>query len=287
LVSKTYQHDILGFDVGIKFGIATMTDADKKYDFVTPDYLDIKNPLGGTFRLVAGTDYDAKVTGVPTVVGEDKEYSVRMKQTTANTLLYNYYKTQNSGSDVLFPIPKGLNLPAVPLPMPQAALGLPFGIELMVRFVPTISAGTAGKFNYSGFGLRYDIDQWLPLFPVDIAVHFMTQKMNFKSTDDKDVFSASGTAYGLEVSKKLFILTLYGGFQLEKATFTLGAINGKFTAGDGTVTPFTIPETTFDGKNSSRVTFGLRLLLLFINAHVEYSLAKTPVIAAGVGISIR
>jgi hypothetical protein len=273
-------HGVLGFDVGVKFGFALITDADKKYDFVTPDHL---NYSGVT--LTAGTDYNAVVPGVPTAVGaKDAKNYVKMLH---SSVYYPLFHTQHPDDDVLFQIPNGFNLPAVPLIMPQAAIGLPFGLEVMVRFIPTVSATNAGKFNYMGFGLRYDIDRWIPMIPVDIAVHFMTQKMNFKSKDDQDIFNASGTAFGIEVSKKLLFLTVYGGLQLEKATFTLSQIDGKFTTPDGTDTPFTIPEMTFEGKDKSRATLGVRLLLLIVNLQAEYSFAKTPVAAIGVGISFR
>jgi hypothetical protein len=135
-----------------------------------------------------------------------------------------------------------------------------------------------------GFGLRYDIDQWLPLFPIDIAVHFMTQKMNFKSSTDNDIFTAKGTAYGFEVSKRLIILTLYGGFQLESSTLTLADFQGYSPELAQTVT---IPGFEVKGSNKSRFTVGVRLLLLIINVHAEYSLAKNPVIAIGAGLSLR
>ena len=273
-------HGVLGFDVGLKVSLAQITNDQKTYDFVTPPQLSF---AGGT--LTAGTDYAAVVTGVPTVVGDkNTKYYLRMKSSSA---YYNVYKTANNGSDILFQIPNGFDLPAVPMPMPQAAIGLPFGLEVMIRFIPTVSATDAGKFNSMGFGLRYDIDRWIPMFPLDVAVHFMTQKMNFKSKDDNDIFNASGTAFGIEVSKKLLFLTVYGGLQLEKATFTLSQINGKFTTPDGTITTFTIPEMTFEGQNKSRATLGLRLLLAVVNLQAEYSFAKTPVAALGVGISFR
>jgi hypothetical protein len=284
-------HSVLGFDVGIKIGLARITDAQKKYDFISPDHINIKIPNTQTqVQLIAGTDYDAGVTGVPTAVGEKgTKYYVKMKRSTTDLVkqgIYDNLVAQN-GSNNLFQIPNGFDLPAVPLPMPQAAIGLPFGLEVIARFIPTVSAGDAGKFNYMGFGLRYDIDQWIPKVPVDIAVHFMTQKMNFKSKSDNDIFKASGTAYGIEVSKRLVFLTVYGGFQLEKASFTLAKIDGKFVTPDGTETPFTIPEMTFDGENKSRATLGLRVLLAVINIHAEYSFAKTPVAALGIGVSLR
>ncbi len=273
-------HGVLGFDVGVKFGFAMITDADKKYVFITPSHL---NYLGGT--LTAGTDYDASVSDAPTAVGaKDANLFVKMKQTST---YYTAFHLAHPNDDNLFEIPNGFGLPAVPLIMPQAAIGLPFGLEVMIRFIPTVSATSAGKFNYMGFGLRYDVDKLIPMCPVDIAVHFLTQQMNFKSNDDKDIFKATGFAYGIEASKKLLFLTVYGGLQLEKATFTLSKIDGNFTTPDGTNTPFTIPEMTFVGKDRSRATIGLRALLAVVNLHVEYSVAKNPVFAAGIGVSFR
>jgi hypothetical protein len=272
-------HGVLGFDVGVKLGFALITDADKKYRFEAPTSL---NFSGGT--LSAGIDYERYIDDAPTAVGvKDAKKVVKMLPT--STYYAAFHALHND--DVLFEIPNGFGLPAVPLPMPQAAIGLPFGLEVMVRFIPTVSATDAGKFNYMGFGLRYSIDQWIPMFPLDVSVHFMTQKMNFTSKDDKDIFNATGVAYGIEASKKLLFLTVYGGFQLEKASFTLLKFDCKFTTPDGSETLIPIPEMTFDGKNKSRATIGLRVLLAVVNLHAEYSIAKTPVLAAGIGISFR
>ncbi|MBN1396430.1 MAG: hypothetical protein JXA06_00185 [Bacteroidetes bacterium] len=272
-------HESLGFDIGIKFGMSLVKDADKKYNFVTPSRL---NFGGGT--LIAGVDYESSVPDVPTAVGAtNAKKSVKMLPTSS------YYQAFHDlhNDDVLFEIPDGFDLPAVPMPMLQAAIGLPLGLEVMVRFLPTLSAGDVGKINHMGFGLRYSIDQWIPLCPVDIAAHFMTQKINFKSDADKDIFKATGYAYGIEASKKLLFVTVYGGFQLEKASFTLSQLEGEFSTPDGSKTPFTIPEMTFDGKNKSRVTLGLRVLLAVVNIHAEYNIASNSVFAGGIGISLR
>ncbi len=52
----------------------------RQYDFRTPDFINIT--VGGITRQIhAGTDYDAVITGVPTVVGEDKGRLVRLRPT--------------------------------------------------------------------------------------------------------------------------------------------------------------------------------------------------------------
>jgi hypothetical protein len=294
-------HDVLGFDVGVKLAMSRFTDEDKTYALTLPTTMTVNPsalgytgyPSGTTVTLSslgANPNYSSSVIG-NSAVGAQEEVDVK-------TL--GGFGTVKNGSTVIgsvpvpagkiiLPLPGGLDLgtmgkTGVPLPMPQLNLGLPFGLEFMLRYIPTVSSGDAGKFNYMGFGLRYSIDQWIPFCPVDLAVHFMTQKMNFKSTDDKDIFSASGTAYGVEVSKRLFILTLYGGFQLENSTLTLNDFQGYSPEIGQTVT---IPGFEVKGSNKSRFTVGARLLLLIVNVHAEYSIAKNPVIAIGAGISIR
>lgn len=289
-------HSSLGFDVGLKFGFALIPDADRKYTFLTPDSIYIKNPAleSQIITLKAGTDYDAEVPGAPTAVGDKKnKFYVTMKRATGSTqedtikrAIYDNLVARY-GSNNLFQLPNGFDLPAIPLPMPQATIGLPFGLEVMVRFIPTVSATEAGKFNYMGFGLRYDIDRLIRKSPLDIAVHFMTQKMNYKSKSDNDIFKATGTAYGIEASKRFLFFTVYGGFQLETSTFTLAQIDGNFTTPDGQVTAFTIPEMTFEGKNKSRFTIGFRALIALVDVHAEYSFANSPVLAVGIGVSLR
>ena len=48
-----------------------------------------------------------------------------------------------------------------------------------------------------------------------------------------------------------------------------------------------IPGFSVDGKNTSRFHVGVRLLLLIVNVHADYSFAQQPVLTAGVGISFR
>ena len=264
-------HDVLGFDVGVKISLARPSTDDKTYKFDMPATITYSGQT-----LTRGTHYATTITA-NSAVGDKAATEVR-------TIAAGGTGGVIPANTLIMTLPGGFDLPAIPLPMPQVNVGLPLGLEVMARFVPTISAGDAGKFNMQGFGIRYDIDQWIPLFPIDIAAHFFTQKMNFKDKNDKDVFSGSGTAYGVEISKKLFILTVYGGFQLEKGKMELGSFTGKDPSTGAAVT---VNGFTVDGANTSRVTVGARLLLLLINAHVEYSVAKNPVITAGVGISIR
>ena len=168
-------HDILGFDIGVKVSAALIKDADKTYSFSMPTTLTVPNPYisGENVLLQYGTDYNASYT-LPTAVGA-KGDDVTLPGTTTQIknvkVIYSNQTTATGNQKIpLMILPGGFNV--VPLVLPQFDLGLPFGLEVMARYVPKMAAGDFGKVSLNGFGLRYDIDQWLPLFPINIAVHF-------------------------------------------------------------------------------------------------------------------
>ncbi len=269
-------HDILGFDVGVKLSAALTVDEDKVFDLVLPDQI-----VYSGFTLRAGIDYDKVITGSPTALGETTGKEVKVKSTSGFGPLRG---------QTIFTTPQGFNLKGVPLIVPQASVGLPLGIEVIGRFIPTVTIPPSsfgepvGKVNFIGFGLRHDIDQYIPLCPIDIAVHFMTQKLTISDNNDNKILSGSGTAYGVEVSKGLVLFTLYGGFQLEKSSWDLEPY--KFSD-PSTGTTVDVKGFSVEGKNKSRFHAGVRLLLLIVNIHADYSFASQPVITAGVGITLR
>jgi len=269
-------HDILGFDIQAKLSAAQISSGDKTYDFKMPATFQYTDPFGLQHTFVAGVDYPSTVKA-PTAVGSKDTVGVHTFKT-ANTL---------QQSILIFSHPGGFNLPMVPLVMPQASLGLPFGFEAMVRFIPTVKVGDVGKVNFLGFGLRADIGKFIPVpLPIDIAVNFATQKFNFKDSSGSNLLQANAKAYGIQVSKTLAVITFYAGFQLEKSSFTVGPYNAQLNTGN-TATTVNVPQFTVDGDNSSSLIVGLRLHLAILNIHAEYDIAKTPVLAAGVGFSIR
>ncbi|MBI4417172.1 MAG: hypothetical protein HY563_00240 [Ignavibacteriales bacterium] len=246
-------HGILGFDVHIKLTGSIVQESDKKYLFETPATI-------GSFNR--GTDYPAEVEA-NTVVGSKDVTPIKL----------------NNGTPTGFEIPGGLDIPTTPLLVPQVSIGLPFGFEVMGRFFPTAKIGDVGKVNLLGFGLRHDVDQYIPLLPLDVAVHIFTQKLTYEDGGGAKLLEATGTAYGIEVSKHLILLTLYAGFQLESSTIKVG--------------PYTVQGTTTsvefeaEGNTTSRVLLGARISLLFLNLHADYNIGTTKAFALGVGISFR
>lgn len=281
-------HNLFGFDISLKHISVQVSSNEKKFSFLTPENLLIRNPSGiGVAQLIRGQDYDEFIPDAPTIAGDIEGRTLRINP---NSSYYNNYKNSHGGSDELLRTQRGYLMPTVPIVVPQISIGLPFGFEAMFRFLPTMKAmevGDAGKFSYIGYGLRYDLQQWLSFLPFDIALHYAKQKMNFKSEAENDIFIVDGSAYGFELSKNLSLLTLYAGYQRESASFKLNQLTGNYQTLDGLNNPFIIEEQTFTGKNKSRFTVGASLLLYIINIQAEYSIAEVPVYTLGIGISTQ
>lgn len=282
-------HDVLGFDIGVKVSIVRVKDENKLMRLTLPSTISVNartfNPTypNTPITFTAGVDYPSEVT-TSTVFGPETTTPVRLSGNKSVSIA-GYGTVNIPVNTTILELPGGLYDKAIlPFAVPQVAVGLPLGLEVIGRYAPPLNVGEIGKFTYFGIGFRYDIDQWIPMLPIDIAAHFVTQKMTFKSKSDKDIFTAKGTAYGLEVSKKLLFITLYGGFQLEKATMSLGNYDYLDPA---TGSLITVQGFDVTGENKSRATVGVRFLLLILNVHAEYSFAKVPVATAGVGISLR
>jgi hypothetical protein len=264
-------HGVLGFDIGLKIGAANFADLSKTYTFATPATMTV-----GAATLVRGTNYDASVEA-PTAIGASagKSLTVRNAGALNGTTLLTF---PGSVKEITGFYPSSATL--------QASVGLPFGLEVMGRFIPSTKVGSFGKIGLTGFGVRYDIDQWIPVpLPVDIAIHFATQKLTLKDVDGKrDVLTASGSAYGIEASVGLLFLDFYAGFQLEGSTVSLGDYDYVDPA-----TSLTIPLKGFDieGKNKSRITVGGTFTLLILKVHAEYSIADVPTAAVGVAVAFR
>jgi hypothetical protein len=258
-------HSVLGFDIGLKVGFATIPTEHKTFDFVMPDQVKF-----GTLTYNAGTDYDKIIHGSPTFAGATNGVAVKLKTAPVGT--------------TIFTTPQGYDYSRLPLFAPQAAIGLPFGIEVIGRFLPSTNIGDAGKVNFIGFGLRYDIDQFIPFCPVDIAAHFMTQKVTIEDKGGNKIMSLSGTAFGAEVSKSLIFLTLYTGVQFENSKLSVEPYNytDPSTSVSAQINGFSIT-----GADKTRFLVGVRMLLAVINIHADYSISKYPVLTAGVGITFR
>jgi hypothetical protein len=171
------------------------------------------------------------------------------------------------GSDGIF------NTKMFPFVMPQLTIGSVMGTDAVVRYVPLpkigedkIPATTAWS-----VGVRHSVSQYIPLIPVDIAAGVLYSK--FKCGD---LFDATGLTYGVQVSKTLAVLTVYGGFNMESSKLKVTYTSSNPVAPENIALELT-------GKRKASFTGGLDLSLGGIHIFGNANLGSVTNFVAGLG----
>lgn len=180
-----------------------------------------------------------------------------------------------SGPNGYIPYPTGLNQSSIPFAMPQITASF-MGTEVMLRYLPSLTVG-GSTFNYFGVGLRHSISQYIPMMPVDVAVGFLYNKLNYGSVISGSAFAANG-----EVSKTFGVFTAYGAVQYEKSSFDLKyTIKGDPNSGDPALRQDTNISATVSGKDNIRFIAGGSIKLAFIVINADYNLVPQPLFSGG------
>lgn len=194
-----------------------------------------------------------------------------------------YYPTgadTTNGTPATLTLPDGANLSLIPIPAIQFNLGLLWGTELSLRFIPpvgfdnnqNITENNEGKTKISlwGVGLKHDFQQWIPgfnLWPVKFSLAMGFSHASLRATtaltpEDANLvlkstgltpdlssfsnqeieFIANSFNVGLLFSRKLPIITFYGGVNIH-ASSTSFKLLGSY--------PITVEDT-----DPASATFG-------------------------------
>jgi len=187
--------------------------------------------------------------------------------------------------DLDLPLPPGIGLPALPLVMPQIALGLPMGIELTVRGFPEVELEDIGMFSMYGGGVRVNIDQFIPipLFPVDITAGAFYSQMSIG-----DIIESSNTSIGLQVGKSLNLLIFGVGVYVD-AAYEMSSLSIGYDVDPEFGLPDNRIQFDMETDPGLRLGAGLHLKLIpltYLNLHVSQT-PTNQVVTAGFGISLR
>ncbi|HUF08167.1 MAG TPA: DUF6588 family protein [Rhodothermales bacterium] len=112
-------------------------------------------------------------------------------------------------------VTEGLN--ALPFAAIQGGIGTLFGTSLIVRWLPTMEVEDLGDVGYFGFGLRHQLDRYLPPLPIRLAVQGVWQRARVTDPADDEVLTATTFGANIEASRRVGPLTLFGGIQTEEA----------------------------------------------------------------------
>jgi hypothetical protein len=242
---RTAHIPTAGFNIALDFIVTGSLVGDDQKTF------DAKTPQGftpGTFKA-------------PTIFGDPNGSSVT-NQTPGNAYGTKYYASGGIFNTSMFPHF-----------VPQLTIGSVFGTEVIGRyvFIPKIGDNMVPESNLWGLGVRHSVSQWFPGLPLDIALGYF-----YGSFKSGDLIDYKGSQIGVQVSKDLSPLTVYGGLATESSTMKIRYTSTDPNAG-GNV------EFDLDGANTFRFTGGACLRLGVFRLFAEANLGQVTSISGGFG----
>ncbi|WPP48428.1 DUF6588 family protein [Catalinimonas niigatensis] len=325
------------FELKLVANVAFVPTNKKTYNL---DALGFRNPVMRTINgetAVEQWQYENAIA--PTIFGSGDDAGSIIK-----TLTYQDPITGEMVAEEVaeLPLPSGIGIGFNPIaPAPQLSVGLPFGTEIMGRYLPginTTSDETSIDFRgIWGIGFKHDIKQWIPgikSLPFSLSMAFgysssqaelafapvLPEAPSGEQFADPDLagtaytgpaidnvdyneqgiaFKASAWNLNLLASKKVSVLSVYGGLRYSRAktNVTLQGIYG--VAGE----PYFNQDNVNDPNNGrytlintdkdpiqldmplSQVALigGFRLKLAFFSMFAEGNYSKYSTVSAGIG----
>jgi len=273
-------HKTLGVDFTVSTSLMYVPKGDEFYT--------VDNTRMQQIKLISYDGQAVSPTGsgnVPTLFGPDKTPT---------------YQVAPAPS---FSGPPGLDLKnsfklanALPVPIYHLGIGLPKGFDLKVRWSPRLNVGDL-SFNLFGLGLMHDVKQYIPgikSLPFDLSgfVGFTRMKAELELSgistgqNQRAVTEFNSTTIQALISKKISVLTIYGGVGYNFAKSNLG-MKGTYDLDDDGTPEATDPVNLDFSTSGPRMTGGLRLKLAVFTFHFDYTLAKYKALSGGFGINFR
>jgi hypothetical protein len=255
------------------------------------------------------------VTGAgvsPTVAGPDKSGPPMSYKSSGVTL-------------ASFKAPKGANWRYIPVPSAQVGIGLPFGTELKVRFIPKIKIKD-GDVALWGVGLLHNLTQYLPgdkVLPFDVSLFGGYTKLmanvplgldpdpsvaqTYTTVNPATAFDSQKMKINVEAlnisaiaSLNLPVITFYGGIGYTK-TRTGMELSGNFPLpvlvsapvphaeynDSGVKKGSDFPKMDIKNFSGMRANIGFRIKLAIVTIHADYTRAQYNVLTTGLGFSFR
>jgi hypothetical protein len=184
-----------------------------------------------------------------------------------------------SGKNGYYVYPPGINSTTIPMAFPQITCGIA-GTEFLLRFLPSIPVGEK-KLNFITVGLKHNLNRYLFISPVDIAVQVFYSQLTIS-----DMIKSKNFAINAEASKTFGILTVYGGMQYEKSTLDLDyTITGDEFSANPDLQQDRKVSVSITGKNNFRVTAGCAVKLSVLILNADYSLSNQSVFTTGLSFA--
>ena len=269
--------------IGVKAMGVSMANQDRTLDLVYETSQSLRAVDGNTYTVPTTFRIDEG----PTFFGDKSP----------GTVMANVHETVHPGLDgldgtvddvvldttVTFDLlPGAVTGPAMPA-VPQVGFGSIAGTDVLFRYLPSIRIREVGKIDLFGAGIRHSVSQYLPFLPLDIAGQFVVQRISLQGNRESDAFTASSWAANLVAGKTFAVLTVYGGVQIESASFqiTYTLVPDHPDIDPQMISLDLLADSTF------RVTAGtsLNLGLILVNLDAS-SIGQRTVLSGGVGFAL-
>jgi hypothetical protein len=261
LFHSASTHSLLGFDLSLKVSYLSIPKSARYFS----DSVLACSLISGTDSLVF---FNVFLESAPTIFGPTGKKPVPVP-----------------GNAVAIPkeIPGGLNLPGLLYLVPQLTVGLPFGSEILVRYIPFPFKGT--KVNLYGFGLKENLNHFglMKFLPVSISLGFAYQVFEIS-----DILKTTNLSFNLIAGKMVLLLepTVGLGYERTKVNFNY-QFKYKVPSLSGEIEKTEAVKVSFSGENRFRLAFGCGLRLGLVFFHLGYEKALYPTFALTGGLTIR
>lgn len=267
-----------GFEIGARVMGALPSEAAERFAVVLPDEITYDHPMFGQttytdpYRIQGGGDGTS-----PSAVGVGPGVVLEPAGDFRSDLIL----AGENPDDYTVAFPEGGDIPAVPFVVAHATLGVGWGTQVGVRFIPDVEIDEEiGSLRSFGFGIQHSVSQWFPgPSPVDISVWYGRQKLEVG-----DLLEGNANQYGVIVGRGFGPLTLYGMGMMRDAsidvTYTVENPDGvPGLPADG-------EEVSFTSEIESGPAFGVgaRLRLLILNLSAQYTAEEYSTLSVKVGL---
>ena len=172
---------ILGVNVyiGFKASATFLNASQKSFDLTYSGTVPIEVELAGDL-ITLDVPATFTVTDAPTIFGEEEEAMASVSvnhdttfQSIGLTLPISIDSTLSPQQMIGGLLPTNV----APFLVPQVGIGTVMGTDIMVRFLPQITVPDYGSVEILGFGIRHNINQYVPLLPIDLAIQAVWQRV--------------------------------------------------------------------------------------------------------------
>jgi hypothetical protein len=259
LFYSAYSHDFLGFDLGLRLLYINVPQSAK---YFTGTALICSLVVDSAIHVV---QYEVELESLSTVFGPDNETVVPIQ-----------------GNSVAIP-PKilgGFNLDGIPMFSPQLNVGLGFGSQIAIRYVPFTFRST--KFRFFGIGFKQEITKLPPLslaqLPFAIAFAGAYQKFTIASSSQDAIIDTETKNFQAIVSARIGPFEPMVAFGLENTTADF-EYTFEYEVPDTIMgIPFETPDiqenisVRLEMPNHYRTVVGLTLRTGLIFVHYDYNI---------------